>query len=144
MLLLIPGPVTTHDAVREAAARDYAPWDNEFRAVLRRIRERVLKIAGGRDAEHAALPLQGCGHFAMEAACRTFVPAGGTILLPKTGQYADRLERLATEAGRNVVPMPVAPDQQADPSALRAALAANPAATHVALVYSETSTGVVH
>jgi 2-aminoethylphosphonate-pyruvate transaminase len=144
MLLLIPGPVTTHDAVREAAARDYAPWDNEFRAVVRRIRDRVLAIAGGREGEHASLLLQGCGHFAMEAACRTFVPAGGQILLPKTGQYADRIERLAREAGRVVVPMPVAADAKLEPSALRAALDANPAVKHVALVYSETSTGVVH
>ena len=145
MLLLIPGPVTTHDAVREAAARDYAPWDNDFRAIVRRIRDRVLAIAGGREGEHAALLLQGCGHFAMEAACRTFVPQGGRILLPKTGHYADRIERLATEAGRVVVPMPVPAGQRRSiPAALRAALAAHPGATHVALVYSETSTGVVH
>ncbi|MBV8911784.1 MAG: 2-aminoethylphosphonate--pyruvate transaminase [Acetobacteraceae bacterium] len=144
MLLLIPGPVTTHDAVRQAAARDYAPWDNEFRAIVQRVRERVLAIAGGRPGEHAALILQGCGHFALEAACRTFVPQGGRILLPKTGQYADRIERLATEAGRIVVPMPVACDHKVDTEALEAALAANPDTSHVALVYSETSTGIVH
>ena len=144
MLLLIPGPVTTHDAVREAAARDYAPWDNEFRALVRRIRERVLAIAGGRPGEHSTLLLQGCGHFALEAACRTFVPQGGRILLPKTGQYADRIEGLAAEAGRVVLPLPVPSDQKVDPAALAAALEANPTATHVALVYSETSTGIVH
>jgi 2-aminoethylphosphonate-pyruvate transaminase len=144
MLLLIPGPVTTHDAVRAAAAQDYAPWDNEFRAVLQRIRERVLAIAGGRPGEHVALPLPGCGHFAIEAACRTFVPEGGAILLPMTGQYADRIERLAVAAGRAIVPVPVASDAITDPATLAAALDANPEATHVALVYSETSTGIVH
>jgi 2-aminoethylphosphonate-pyruvate transaminase len=144
MLLLIPGPVTTHDSVRAAAAQDYAPWDNEFRALVRRVRERVLRLAGGREGEHSALMLQGCGHFALEAACRTFVPAGGRILLPKTGQYADRIERLATEAGRVVVPLPVPENGKADPAALAAALSRDPAITHVALVYSETSTGIVH
>lgn len=144
MLLLIPGPVTTHDAVRAAAARDYAPWDNEFRDLLRRVRDRVLRLAGGVPGAHAALPLQGCGHFALEAACRTFVPRGGRILLPKTGQYADRIERLAGEAGRVVVPLPVPGDEKVDPAALRAALRADPSLSHVALVYSETSTGIVH
>ncbi len=144
MLLLIPGPVTTHDAVRDAAARDYAPWDNEFRALVVRVCDRVLRIGGGRPGEHAALPLQGCGHFALEAACRTFVPRDGSILLPKTGQYADRIERLAREIGLAVVPMPVPESQPIDPASLRAALAAAPATTHVALVYSETSTGLIH
>jgi 2-aminoethylphosphonate-pyruvate transaminase len=144
MLLLIPGPVTTHDAVREAAARDYAPWDNEFRDLVSRVRARVLTLAGGRPGEHSALILQGCGHFALEAACRTFVPLGGRMLLPKTGQYADRVERLATEAGRVVVPLPVPADQKVDPDSLRVALERDESLTHVALVYSETSTGIVH
>lgn len=144
MLLLIPGPVTTHDAVRDAAAQDHAPWDNEFRALVARLRTRIRDIANGRDGEHTGLTLQGCGHFAMEAACRTFVPEGGRILLPKTGQYADRIERLATECGRVVVRLPVVEDQFADPQALRAALAADETISHVALVYSETSTGIVH
>ncbi len=144
MLLLIPGPVTTHDQVREAAARDYAPWDNEFREIVERVRERVLRLAGGRAGEHAALTLQGCGHFAMEAACRTFVPRGGRILVVKSGQYADRIERLATEAGRIVVPLAVAPNKQAELKAVHDALKADRQIGHVALVYSETSTGIIH
>ena len=144
MLLLTPGPVTTNPAVRAAAARDLAPWDNDFRAMLSRVRDRVLAIAGGRPGEHAALPLQGCGHFALEAAVRTFVPPGGRMLLPSTGQYADRLRRLATEAGRTVVFMPVPDGSAANPAEVQAALEADPSISHAALVYSETSTGVVH
>ena len=52
------------------------------------------------------------------------MPAGGRILLPKTGQYADRIERLASEAGRVVVPLPVPDNTKIDPAALRAALSA--------------------
>ncbi len=144
MLLLTPGPVTTNPAVREAAARDLAPWDNDFRAMLSRVRDRVLAIAGGQPGEHAALPLQGCGHFAIEAAVRTFVPPGRRLLLPSTGQYADRLRRLATEAGRSVTPLMVPDGCRANPAEVQSALEADPGISHVALVYSETSTGVVH
>src|SRR4028119_419174 len=77
MLLLIPGPVRTHPDVRAAMAADIAPWDNDFRPVYAGIRERVRALAGGVEGEHATLPLQGCGHFILEAAVRTFVPAGG-------------------------------------------------------------------
>ncbi len=144
MLLLIPGPVTTRPETRAAAARDYAPWDLEFRALVRRVCDEVLAIAGGRPGEHAALPMQGCGHFAVEAAIRSLVPPGGRLLLPMSGQYADRLARIAREAGREVTELPLPPNRPADPACVEAALRATPAATHLAAVYSETSTGVIH
>ena len=67
------------------------------------MRPRIVKIAGGLEGRHAALPLPGCGHMVVEAALRTFVPAGGKLLVVQNGAYADRLVRLATEAGRIVV-----------------------------------------
>lgn len=144
MLLLTPGPVNTDARVRAAAAQDYAPWDLEFRDMLARVRRRVLAIAGGVEGEHAALTLAGSGHFALEAAVRTFTPPGGQLLVPMTGQYAERLMRLATEAGRVVVPLPVPADSQVEPAALHDALQANPGVSHVGLVHSETATGIVH
>lgn len=144
MLLLIPGPVTTDARVRAAAAQDYAPWDLDFRAIYARIRRRVLALAGGTDGVHATLPLPGCGHFALEAAFRSFVEPGARVLLPMTGHYADRLQRLATEAGKVVVPLPVDTNRRADPDAVLSALQADPAISHLACVYSETSTGIIH
>ncbi len=144
MLLLIPGPVTTDARVRAAAAQDYAPWDNGFRDVLARVRRRVLTIAGGREGEHVALPLPGSGHFALEAAVRTFVPRGGKLLVPMTGHYAERLARLASEAGRQVVSLPVEADQRIDPAAVLAALLADDRISHLGVIYSETATGIVH
>lgn len=144
MLLLIPGPVSTHPRVRAAAAQDYAPWDHDFRDIYARVRTRIVALAGGHDGEHACLPLPGSGHFALEAAVRSFVPQNGRILLPATGQYADRLARLATETGRTVVRLPVPDGTKVDPAALQRALEADPTLTHAALVYSETSTGIVH
>ena len=144
MLLLTPGPVTTDARVRAAAAQDYAPWDLEFRELLTRVRRRVLAIAGGVEGEHTALTLAGSGHFALEAAVRTFMLPGGQLLVPMTGQYAERLVRLATEAGRVVLPLSVPADTQVDLAALQAALQSNPAVSHVGLIYSETATGIVH
>lgn len=144
MMLLIPGPVSTDPRVRAAAAQDYAPWDHGFRDMYARVRRRVLAVAGGVEGEHTCLPLHGCGHFAMEAAVRSFVPAGGRILLTGTGQYADRIGRLATEAGRVVVRLPVPDGERADPAAVQAALEADGTLSHLACVYSETSTGIIH
>jgi 2-aminoethylphosphonate-pyruvate transaminase len=144
MLLLIPGPVTTRPEVRQALAHDFAPWDNDFRGFLARLRRRVLLIAGGTEADHACLPLQGCGHFITEAAIRTFLPFGGRILIPATGTYADRMTRLAREAGREPVPMPLTWGEATDPRAVARALDADPSLTHVGMVYSETGSGIIH
>ncbi len=144
MLLLIPGPVTTRPEVRQALCRDLAPWDNDFRAFLTRLRGRILRLSGGTESEHACLPLQGCGHFITEAAIRTFLPAGGRILIPATGAYADRMTRLARESGRVPVPLPMGATDAADPAAVARALAADPAISHVGMVYSETGSGIIH
>jgi 2-aminoethylphosphonate-pyruvate transaminase len=144
MLLLIPGPVTTRPEVRAALAQDFAPWDNDFRPLYLGVRTRLLRIAGGRPDEHVTLALQGCGHFVTEAAVRTFVPGGGKILIPATGPYADRMIRLATEAGRQVIQLPISQTMPTDPQAVAPALAGDPTIGHVGLVYSETGSGVIH
>jgi 2-aminoethylphosphonate-pyruvate transaminase len=144
MLLLIPGPVTTRPEVRAALAQDIAPWDNDFRHFFARLRGRVLRLAGGVEDQHAALPLQGCGHFITEAALRTFLPPGGRILIPATGAYADRMIRLAREADRVPVLLPMGLTDATDPAAVATALEADPALTHVGMVYSETGSGVIH
>jgi 2-aminoethylphosphonate-pyruvate transaminase len=152
MLLLIPGPVMTHPDVRAAANRDIAPWDHDVRAEVGALLTRLRILAGGEEGVHAALALPGSGHFMIEAAIRTFVlpeidhgrGAGGGILIPSTGQYADRMIRLAREAGRRVTVLSAPLNAPLAPSAVEAALMADPAITHLGLVYSETSTGIIH
>ena len=152
MLLLIPGPVMTHPDVRAAANRDIAPWDHDIRAEIGALLTRLRALAGGRDGVHVALPLPGSGHFMVEAAIRTFVPpetdrghgAGGGILIPASGQYADRMVRLAREAGRRVTILPASLTEPLNAAAVQAALRADPGITHLGLVYSETSTGIIH
>ena len=144
MLLLIPGPVATRPEVKAAMTQDLAPWDQDFRVIHASLRDLVLRIAGVTRDTHAALPLQGCGHFGMEAILRSLVPADGRVLVPLTGAYASRLARLAREVGRTAIELPIPQTVPLDPRTLQAALAADPAITHVALIYSETSTGVIH
>ncbi|MGG5811709.1 2-aminoethylphosphonate--pyruvate transaminase [Falsiroseomonas sp. CW058] len=144
MLLLIPGPVQTRPEVRAVMGDDIAPWDDEFRAEYAAMRPRIVRIAGGVEGVDVALPLPGCGHMVVEAAVRTFVPAGGRLLAVRNGNYADRLVRLATEAGRVVVPLPGPDTEPMAPERLAAALEANPDVTHVAVVVSETGSGIVN
>lgn len=143
MLLLIPGPVMTRPEVKAAMTVDLAPWDRDFHPLLADVRARVAAIANAPVDTHVALPLQGCGHFVSEAMIRSFVPAGGRLLVPLTGMYAERIARLAREAGRVPVTLEVPLDRPLDPAVVAAALAADPGIGHVGLVYSETSSGVI-
>ena len=144
MLLLTPGPVQTHPSVRAAMAEDIAPWYPSFRPFYARLRDRIRTIAGGVEDEHVTLPLQGAGHMILEAAIRTYLAPGAAILVPMNGEYAVRLARLAREAGRQVVEL-AAPDTRGiRPEEVAAALAAHPECGHLAMVQSETGSGIVN
>ncbi|QRK08019.1 2-aminoethylphosphonate--pyruvate transaminase [Archangium violaceum] len=144
MLLLIPGPVQTDPRVRAAMTADIAPWDLDFRAEYAAIRAKVTEIAGGIPGRHATLPLQGSGHFIVEAAIRTFIPAGGCFLLPMNGTYAARIHRLASEAGRVPVTLELPDTRPVTEAELDAAFAAHPEVTHLCAVVSETGTGIIN
>lgn len=144
MLLLIPGPVQTRPEVRAAMAQDIAPWDRDFQSVYARIRERIVGVAGGTPGAHATLPLQGAGHFVTEAAIRTFVAPGGKVLIPMNGAYAQRMARLAREAGREVVALDLPDTRGAVADDILPALEADPAIGHVAFVFNETGSGIVN
>lgn len=142
MKLLIPGPVTTHPDVRAAMAADFAPWDNDFKPLYADLRRRLLALGGGNAAEHACLPLQGSGHFGVEAAIRTLLRPGERILIPATGAYAERMARLARDTGREPVVIPAPRTAPLDTATIATALA-DPTIRMVGVVQSETSTGVV-
>lgn len=142
--LFIPGPVQTDPRVKAAMAQDIAPWDNDTRPRYAAIRERVRAIAGGREGEHVCLPLQGCGHFIVEAALRSFVPPGGKVLIPNNGNYGVRMIRLAREAGRIPVAIDIPEGQVATGAMVARALAEDPAIGTVSVVHSETATCVIN
>ncbi|MFH5924258.1 2-aminoethylphosphonate--pyruvate transaminase [Roseomonas xinghualingensis] len=144
MLFLTPGPVQTRPETRAAMAVDIAPWDRDFIVEYAAIRDRVRDIAGGVAGVHATLPLQGAGHFLVEAAVRTFIPPGGRILVPSNGTYAERIIRIAREAGRDPVPLPVPDTRGVRGEEVAAALAADPTISHVGMVYSETGSGIIN
>ena len=103
MLLLIPGPVTTRPEVRAAMAQDIAPWDNDFRPLYAEVRERVPRWPA-----HAPRPTRRCRcrAAAISPSKRRSAPSAAGRADPdpdRSAAYADRMTRLAREAGRVVV-----------------------------------------
>ena len=141
--LLTPGPLTTSPEVKRAMLHDYGSRDGRFIDINRRMRARLLDIVGGRD-DFVCVPLQGSGTFAVEAMIGTLVPPGGKLLVLINGAYGKRIAKIAETCRRAVAVLETPEDRPNDPRALDAALAADPAVTHVAAVHCETTSGILN
>ncbi len=142
-LLLTPGPLTTSDATRRALLHDYGSRDPAFGALIARVRARVAALLDPTGA-FTCVPMQGSGTFAVEAMLGTFVPREGGLLVAVNGAYGDRIATLATRIGRRVVRVEHTEVQPVDPGRIAEALAADPGLSHVAMVYCETTTGLLN
>lgn len=142
-LLLTPGPLTTSLRTKQAMLHDWGSWDAAFNRITGEVCQQLVAIAHG-EASHVCVPLQGSGTFSVEAALGTLVPKGGKVLVPNNGAYCARILKILGYLGRQAVELPFAEDCPADPAAIEAALAADPAITHVAQVHCETGTGILN
>ncbi len=147
-LLLTPGPLTTSRTTKEAMLRDWGSRDGAFIAMNDRVRSRLVELAGGEGtggrSSHVAVLLQGSGTFAVEAMIGTLVPRTGKLLVLINGAYGHRMAQIAGAIGRAFVPLETPEDVPPDPQDVAAALAADPAITHVAMVYCETTSGLLN
>ncbi len=141
--LLTPGPLTTSPSVKQAMLHDYGSRDRRFIEINRRLRERLVEIAGG-EGSHVCVPLQGSGTFVVEAMIGTFVPRDGKLLILVNGAYGQRIARICQYTGRAFAIQETPEDVPADPEALDRALEADPAISHVAVIHCETTSGILN
>jgi 2-aminoethylphosphonate-pyruvate transaminase len=141
-LLLTPGPLTTAESTRRAMLHDWGSRDAVFIEMTARVRRRLVEIAGGGDL--VAVPVQGSGTFAVEAALGTFVPRDGKVLILVNGAYGARMARICAVMGRAHATLETAEDVPPSAAAVDAALAAGPGISHVAMVYCETTSGILN
>jgi len=142
-ILLTPGPLTTSAATKNAMLRDWGSWDSDFNALTAAVCQALTEIVHASDT-HVCVPLQGSGTFAVEAALGTLVPRQGKVLVPNNGAYCQRIVRILGYLGRDTVVLSFREDEPADPARIDAALALDPAITHVAQVHCETGTGILN
>ena len=141
--LFTPGPLTTDIRVRRAMLEDWGSRDARFIALTATIRARLLAVANG-TGSHTAIPIQGSGTFVLEAAVASLVGPAHKLLVLVNGAYGRRIAAIAARMGRAVATLDWAEDAPVDPARAAAALAADPAITHVAVVHCETTTGIVN
>ena len=142
-ILLTPGPLTTTLATKTAMLHDWGSWDSSFNALTASMCHRLVNIIDGQGT-FSCVPLQGSGTFAVEAAIGTLLPRDGKLLCLINGAYGKRIAQLTAVMGRRVVALDFGESAPVDPDMVASALAQDPDITHVAVVYCETSTGILN
>jgi len=144
-LLFTPGPLTTSHSVKEAMLRDIGSRDDEFIALIRRIRDELPGLGGvSQSAGYEAVLMQGSGTFGVESVISSVVPANGKLLVAVNGAYGERMLRMAARHGIPVEALHTAENQTPNPDDFRRLLAADSSITHVAVVHCETTTGILN
>ncbi len=142
-LLLTPGPLTTSASVKRAMLHDYGSRDHHFIDINRRMLERLVAIVNGQGS-HVAVPMQGSGTFVVEAMLGCFVPPDGKLLLCINGAYGKRMAKICDYHRRAHVILEFAENEPVNPQAVATALANDTDITHVAVVHTETTSGILN
>ncbi|MFO1497436.1 MAG: 2-aminoethylphosphonate--pyruvate transaminase [Verrucomicrobiota bacterium] len=144
-LLFTPGPLTTSLSVKQAMLRDAGSWHFEFNAIVREVRERLLRVAGvSRQSGYECILLQGSGTFGVEAVFATCVSRQGKVAVLANGAYGDRMVQMLRCAGIEHIVLRLPENQPHRPDSLQALLASDSTITHVAVVHCETTTGILN
>ena len=143
--LFTPGPLTTSLTVKQAMLRDLGSRDPEFIGVVRRVREKLLRVAGvSQDDGYEAILLQGSGTFGIEAVLTCAVPPDGKWLIVINGAYGDRMVKIAARHEIDHAVLKYAENTPPDPKDIDRALTDDPQITAAAVVHCETTTGIMN
>ena len=141
--LLTPGPLTTSATVKQAMLHDYGSRDKTFIDINARMLERLVGIVDGQGT-HVCVPLQGSGTFVVEAMIGNFVPADGKLLILVNGAYGHRIAKICDYYRRDYIIQESAEDVPVDTDAIDQTLANDGDITHVAMIYCETTSGILN
>ncbi len=142
--LLTPGPLTTAYEVKQAMLKDWGSWDDDFRAMTRAMRDRLLGLIGPGQSAFDCVPIQGSGSYLVEAMLGSFVPRDGKVLVLANGAYGLRAAATLKYLGRGCHLLDKGDYLPPRGDEVAQILADDPAITHVLAIHCETSSGILN
>lgn len=143
-ILLNPGPATTTDTVKHAqVVPDICPREKEFGAVMKEVREDLVRIAQGNE-DHTSILFAGSGTLVMEATISSVAPPNRKILIINNGAYGERMLKIAETYGIPSVELKFGWGGKIDLGKVEAALKKDSDISCVAVVHHETTTGILN
>lgn len=142
--LLTPGPLTTTDSVKAEMLFDHCTWDDDYKAITQDIRKSLLGLAHVAEEDYTVVLMQGSGTFGVESVLTSVLGEEDKLLIIANGAYGERMEDIAKHAK---IPYAIhyevyykVPDAQK----IAEILDTNPDITHVSMVHSETTSGILN
>ena len=142
--LLTPGPLTTTETVKKEMMFDHCTWDKEYKEITQKIRKELLGLAGVSEEEYTVVLMQGSGTFGVESVIESSVGENDKILICTNGAYGERMAEIAKKAGKKLIIYQEDYDKVPDAKKVRSILREDPFITHVGIIHSETTSGILN
>lgn len=142
--LLTPGPLTTTESVKKEMMFDHCTWDEDYKKITRKIRRDLLKLAHVTEEEYTVVLMQGSGTFGVESVLSSVVGEKDRLLIAANGAYGERMEDIAKHNKISYVTYHEHYDRTPDAKKIAAWLKEDPTITHVSMVHSETTSGILN
>lgn len=142
--LLTPGPLTTTDTVKEEMLFDHCTWDDDYKTITQKIRTSLLQLAHASIEQYTVVLMQGSGTFGVESVITSVIGEGDRLLVVENGAYGERMEDIAQHADIPFTVYKKQYDQIPDADEIAAILDEKPDITHVSMVHSETTSGILN
>lgn len=142
--LLTPGPLTTTESVKKEMLFDHCTWDDDYKNITQNIRARLLKLAHVSSPEYTAVLMQGSGTFGVESVLTSVIGRNEKLLIAANGAYGERMADIAAHAQVPYVLYREEYDKVPSAKIIRKILGEDEEITHVAMVHSETTSGILN
>lgn len=142
--LLTPGPLTTTDTVKREMMFDHCTWDDDYKKITQQIREGLLKLAHVEAPEYTVVLMQGSGTFGVESVLTSVIGDGEKLLIVANGAYGERMADIAEHASIPYIIYNEHYDRVPSAEKIEKILDENPQITHVSMVHSETTSGILN
>lgn len=141
-ILMGPGPSDVHPQVLAAQARPtVGHLDPLFIGMMDELKQ-LLQYAF-QTQNDMTLAVSAPGSAGMETCFVNLLEPGDTVIVCRNGVFGERMRQNVERCGATAITVDNAWGEPVDPTAVEAALKANPQAKYLAFVHAETSTGAL-
>ncbi len=142
--LLTPGPLTTTDSVKKEMLVDHCTWDDDYKQITQKIRKGLLNLGHVSEPEYTAVLMQGSGTFGVESVLTSVIGNEDKLLIAANGAYGKRMVDICRHANIPFIIYEERNDCCPDPEKIKELMLQNPDVTHVSMVHSETTSGILN